>query len=286
MGEDKTPDTTEPQDDDGSAASAAPVQTLEPTAPSNAPATNTAAGMPDYVRFPLVLGVLCLVASLGLAAIHQLTRESEREAERRKVEDAYRSILGERFGSAVAKGGYVELRDADDSAVALAANVECDNCYNAGEPIKLMVVLDMNRQVVLGIRVISSKETPGFGERINDTVASRSLFGMVAGRKKKARVLTARGPRVGVTQKRPDGSIALTLSDGSTETIPGKDVTDVTPAPFPPRFVDQFTGVPVQEAGKLGGRIDGLTGATITSRAVVGGVSKASDVLKNAISDD
>jgi len=293
MGEDKTPETTEPQ-----ATPAEPPAEVAPSAPER-PAPS---GMPDYVRFPLVLAVVTAAAALCLALVYDLTRERIEKAEGRKVAGAYASILGERFASAVDKTfavkpadgaakpttcSYSELRDAGGSVIAYATQVACDGSYNSGDPIKLMVILDPDLKTVLGIRVISSKETPGFGERVNDTTAPKSLLGLLAGREEKTRVVLApSGTRVGIAQKANDGSVRLALPDGGTETIPSEKIAAVTSAPFPPAFVDQFTGVSVKDAGKLGGPIDALMGATITSRAVVGGVAKASEQLATALAGE
>ena len=167
MGEDETPETTEPKAAEGTTAEAA----------KSPAAAKPSSGMPDYIRFPLVLAALSGLAALGLAFVYGLTKARIEAAEGRKVEDAFSSILGERYGAAAQKKAYTEIRDGDGSTVAYAAQVACDNSYNSSDPVKLMVVLDADLRTVLGVRAISSKETPGFGEGISDAVAPKSLFG-------------------------------------------------------------------------------------------------------------
>jgi Na+-translocating ferredoxin:NAD+ oxidoreductase RnfG subunit len=148
-----------------------------------------------------------------------------------------------------------------------------------------MVVLDPRMKTILGVRVIASKETPGFGERMNDALAPNSLAGLVTGRADKSRVvLKSRGTEVGAVQKQPDGSLVVLGASGEKTAIPAKDIAAVTDAPFPPAFVDQFTGLPLAEAKLVedGGSIDALSGATITSRAVVGGVKAAEAAIRSA----
>ena len=116
--------------------------------------------------------------------------------------------------------------------------------------------------------------------------APKSLFGMLAGREEQTRiVLASGGTLVGVAKKNDDGSLTVARPGASPATIAEDRIAELTSAPFPPAFVDQFTGVPVQDA-RFGGGIDALTGATVTSQAVVAGIDEAARHLKSVVSGD
>jgi Na+-translocating ferredoxin:NAD+ oxidoreductase RnfG subunit len=147
-------------------------------------------------------------------------------------------------------------------------------------------VTDAYIETILGVRVVASKETPGFGERIKDRPAPRSLVGALLGRSEKSRVVLEKGGAlVGRISEKDDGSVAVVLPDGTTQLVPADEVRELTAAPFPAAFIDQFTGIPAGKAqlAQNGGVVDGLVGATITSRAVTGGVAAAVDFLKKAV---
>jgi Na+-translocating ferredoxin:NAD+ oxidoreductase RnfG subunit len=274
MGETKTPETP---------------QTAPPTGPATLPDAPKAAGggMPDYVRFPLVLGIVAGIAAIGLAVVYGLTKQKIDEGELRTVNGSFESVLGAAFARAEKKftGGtaYYELADAGGKRVAYAVQVSCAGSYNGGEPVKLMVITDEAVARILGVRVIASKETPGFGERINDPIAANSLVGMVLGSPARSRVvLTSSGAVVGTVRKADDGSLVIARPATGELKVAPDDVVATTEAPFPSAFIDQFTGVPVGEAA-LGKRIDAISGATITSRAVAGGVAAAIGQLEAAV---
>jgi len=262
-------------------------------AASSAPCArpSTGAGMPDWVRFPLVLAVVGAISAGSLGTVYGLTAERIRAAQGRKVELALASILGERWGRAEKRSAegfeYYELFDRQGARVGVGAEVTCPDCYNKGEPIRLLVVFDPGLERVLGARVVASKETPGLGEKANEAPASRSIADILARRPAKSRVVLAEGGTlVGCVERRPDNSVAVSLPSG-TRTLGESEVAAVQEAPFPPAFMDQFTGRKVAEARLVrdGGKIDAITGATVTSRAVARGVERAFERLRSALAE-
>jgi Na+-translocating ferredoxin:NAD+ oxidoreductase RnfG subunit len=251
-------------------------------------------GMPDWLRFPLVLAVVCAVSAVGLAGMYALTKKKMEDSNRRKVTGAFEEILGEAYSEEETeevkldgKGALLKrfaVRDAEGNLTAQAGVVKCPGSYNASEPIQLVVVLGPELERVLGIRVAASKETPGLGERIKESPSALSIVGWMAGRPGRERVVTkGEGALVGTVEEKKDGSVVFIDSEGKRREF-GKGDVVVTQPPFPPAFLDQFTGVPVASA-KLasdGGAVDAITGATVSSRAVVKGVGLAVEELRAA----
>ncbi len=261
-----------------------------PPTPAEAEGAAPREGMPDWLRFPLVLGIVGAVSAAALAGAYSLTKGEIEKSEGRKVEQAFKSILGERYSSAAnkvdAEGcAYYALKDGAGETVAYAAQVSCLGSYNTVEPVQIMVAVDPGLERVLGVRVVKSAETPGMGERIKEPPSPLSIAGWVLGRERKKRVaLKGSGALVGYVTEKEDGSVEFTGPDGRARTIAKDEVLNVTDAPFPPAFLDQFTRRTFDEARlrAAGGGVDAMTGATVTSRAVTGGVKEAVRLLREA----
>jgi RnfABCDGE-type electron transport complex G subunit len=277
-------------------------------------------GMPDWLRFPLVLAVVGALSALCLGGLYALTKEKIEESKSAKVWSAFASILRvpkatfepqkdasgevERYAMKDEKGAVVSVvrpvidakgKDAkgkDPKAVlyyafadeagkptAYAAQVRCPNSYNAGDPIELIVVLSADLERVMGVRVVKSAETPGLGQRVKEPTAARSLVGIVTSRKDKKRVVLAGGGALVGDVERDE------TTGGERRSFTKDEVADVTEAPFPPAFLDLLSGVAVEKAKlrSAGGGVDALTGATISSRAVMAGVAEGARLLREAL---
>jgi Na+-translocating ferredoxin:NAD+ oxidoreductase RnfG subunit len=254
-------------------------------------------GMPDWLRFPLVLVVVCAISALALAGVYSLTREDIDRSSRRKITGAFAKILGADYSEEKTEeiepdgeGALLKLyvvRDAEGTVRAHAGLVKCPGSYNASEPIQLVVVLSADHERVLGVRVAKSTETPGLGERIKESPSALSIVGWIAGRPERRRVVTKdTGAVVGTVEEKGDGAVVFTDAEGRRrEFEPGQ--VEVTQAPFPPAFLDQFTGIAVGLARLEGdgGKVDAITGATVSSRAVAAGVALAVRELGEAESE-
>jgi len=248
-------------------------------------------GMPDWLRFPLVLGIVGAVSAAALAGVFALTKKRMEESEGRKVEGAFGSILGKRYGSAASKTDtegrdYYVLKDGGGKTLAYATQVACPGSYNTGDPIQLIVVLEPGLVRILGARVVKSAETPGLGERIKEKPSAISIVGWIAGREAKKRVVfKSGGALLGKLVEKDDGSVELIGADGKPLPLAKREYVEITGPPFPPEFIDQFTLCPVVDATLAadGGSIDAITGATISSRAVTKGVGEAAKLLGKAL---
>ncbi len=206
------------------------------------------------LRFPVTLAVLAAVAGGGLALVEAATQERIAENKQRKLDAAFRQVPGfaqarelklsaearRRLGLDEEEAGY-ELLGADGAAIGRAAQVKCTapRCYNAREPIALVVVLDAELRKVLLLRTTANKETPGLGTRVSDKAPAWSLASWVG-------------------------------------------LERMTPPAREYGFLDQFKNLEIgsPEIDKAG--VDATTGATVSRKAVVGGIGKAAGLLKEA----
>jgi len=245
--------------------------------------------LPDAIRFPLVLGVVGAISALALAFMYALTQKQIESAKQAKLEEAMRSVFGERYEKTVPKGkgesACLVALDAGGATLGYAATVACPGSYNGGSPITLVVIMDPGLARVLGARVVASEETPGLGEQIKEPPSAQSIFGAAMGRPPRRRLVLAEGGALVGSVEEKDGSYVFAGADGRERALSRGEVVEVTDAPFPAAFMDQFTGRAPDEA-KLadeGGKVDAITGATISSRAVGAGVALAVERLRKAL---
>ena len=113
-----------------------------------------------------------------------------------------------------------------------------------GGKVEVIVGWTKDSDKIVGVSVSAPKETPGFGDRVNEVLWENTWYNRLTGTMKDER---------------------------------GK----------PPWFQQQFSGKTIDQVKlkKDGGQVDGITGATITSNAVVRAVN-ASHELKRKIANE
>jgi len=200
--------------------------------------------VPDALRFPLVLGLVCAVSGASLAVVYNATHERIKRSERRKLAAAFEDIEGYASFEEKKTEGYYRLLDASGALVGLATEVECPGSYNSTEPVKLVVVADPSAERVLYVGVTRCSETPGFGARVVESPPVNTWGGKLSRRPDEER-------------KRPPFQAGLSGAEGRT------------------------AGELALEADGGAVPIDGMTGATITARAVTRGTRLGLEKLKS-----
>jgi RnfABCDGE-type electron transport complex G subunit len=225
--------------------------------------------MSPYIRYPLVLGLVTTVAGLALFATYKGTRGAIEE----QAEAARAAALAEVF-----PGGFGETEEVKDTAETILytkvwrdeeATGPCDYFavageaigYNSSTPIRVLAgfvnpaasppppeAAGKDGHVLVGWSVLQSEETPGLGEKIKEKAPAYTLVGLVTGEK--------------------------AAEDADRRT------------PFQKQFArpeagEVYTPDELALAGN-GGPIDAITGATITSRAIVNAIKDAAANLEEA----
>lgn len=239
------------------------------------------------VRFPLVLGLVCAVSGGMLGLIYSVTAQKIKESRKRKISAAFAALVpeyadfDEREGEEPGEVLYV-VRDGAGAPVAYAARTPGEGSYNSMQPIELITVMDRDLSKVLGIRVVNSAETPGLGERINERPAPNSIIGGISGAASKKVVLLSSGMKsvrkvVGWTE----AGVEVLSDDGETELLERAEVLDEE---LPPSFQAQFSHVKPRDLSfrKDGGELDAISGATVSSTAVLNGVRRGVEAIRTA----
>ena len=199
--------------------------------------------LPDWLKFPLVLLVVAVISAASLAGLWALTAHGRKAIAEKETTEALKVVFpgadsfevketrvnGKPFTYRVAmKGG------------AVAGYVAEDASYGYSSNIKVMVGVTTD-YTIKGIKVLSQKETPGLGDKVNE-ILSKKTWGTI------------------ITGTSPDEK------------------------GLRPWFQVQFDGkkIPVK-VQKDGGKIESITGATISSRAVCDAVNKAVANIRKAV---
>ena len=205
--------------------------------------------MSERLKYPLIITLICLAAATALALAFALTRENIAASKRSELQAGLETVLPARTQSVeevpLADGGtvYVARELAGRKGKALGyATIGVEQGYSS--KIKVLVGVDLDMKIV-AIRILEQQETPGLGERTREVPAAKSIWGAI-------RDLFTGG------------------EDG-----PARE----------PQFQKQFRNktesrlVLVKEQGSKD-NISQLTGATITSRAVLTAVRQAVQTIK------
>ncbi|MDP3730269.1 MAG: RnfABCDGE type electron transport complex subunit G [Candidatus Omnitrophota bacterium] len=122
--------------------------------------------MNQLVKFGLILGVICLAATLVLAVTYEVTKPKIEEQLKTEEQNALRSImpLADSFSEKALDG--IEYFEAlkDKTVVGYCIRV-IGNGYNGY--IRMIAGVDLNGTIE-GVAVLEHSETPGLGAKINE----------------------------------------------------------------------------------------------------------------------
>jgi len=211
------------------------------------------------VHFGIVLGVICAAAALGVAGTYRLTQARIRERLEAKQNEAlsliFRSVGGRPAGVVAGQGDERVFKAVADAGSAAADKViayaAMGSAQGYSSRVRVLAAVDADCSKVLAIFVTYQAETPGLGTQVSD-VKPDATWGQV---------LTGSKNPVKATAGRYEAPASL----------------DALPA-----FQKQFAGVPAGSV-RLGEGVDGITGATISSRAVADAVNDAVQRIRSAV---
>lgn len=132
--------------------------------------------MKGSIKPVVVLFVICALVSAALSGTYRLTREKIAEAAKRAITEKIAELVPETVGTELTEKenlSYYELTDAAGASLGRAYLVTASGY---GGELKVMVAVKETNTVV-GIRILSSSETPGLGKRAEE----ESFYGQYAG---------------------------------------------------------------------------------------------------------
>ncbi len=202
--------------------------------------------MKKTIHYGLVLTLVCTVAAVALGFIFKTAKpkidQRAEEQTKRDLKDLFTEKDIEFTQPSGDDSPYWEARQAGN----LIGYVVKGEAKGYSSTIKLLVRTDPEIKNIIRIKVGSSQETPGLGERIKETKSTNTIIGSLAG-----------------TNKTEEG--------------------------LRPWFQESFDNLPVDRLVVVkdgGDGVEAISGATISSTAVVEAVKNGIVKLKNTIGDN
>ena len=197
------------------------------------------------LRFTLVLFIVNLCAAAVLTGVYFVTRpkieEQKMFIEKQALNYVMPESIGNRFEEGKEKGGIKYWKVFKGSGHRAVGYVFIATRYGYSGVIESMAGMTIDGTIT-GVRILSQNETPGLGAKIVEVISDKTVL-------KALRELFSKNKEA------------------------EKELT--------PYFTDQFKGLNVKRIRLSKNGIDGITGATISSRAVVDSIkSKGMEILK------
>jgi electron transport complex protein RnfG len=117
-------------------------------------------------RFGLILGVICLIATLVLAATYEITKPKIEAQLKAEEQAALKNILPEATSFEAKTAGDIDYFEALKDGELIGYCVKVTGSGYAGY-IRIIVGIDTNG-IMKGVRIIEHQETPGLGAKINE----------------------------------------------------------------------------------------------------------------------
>lgn len=207
--------------------------------------------MKQALTLSLSLGVVCALAASVLAFANKQTKDAQEAAELRVKNDALGMVLPDFDNHPLEEATQVELKDGrtvtfypairDGERVAYAAEGGTEKGY--GGALRILVGLEIDG-TIRAVVVSSHSETPGLGTQATDRKRTVKLTEFVTGK-----------------------------AGGDADALP------------PSKYLDQYTGKNLARKNPFalssaGGTIDAVSGATITSQAVLDAVNAVAQAFR------
>lgn len=212
--------------------------------------------MSERLKYPVVITLICLVAAGGLALTYSVTKDPIARSKKSELVTALAFVLpaGRARIDEQPLARVKSQRPKDDEKLYIARDAQgaalgyaaIGSAQGYSSRIKVMVGVDPELRLI-AIRILEQQETPGLGERTREKPATRTIWQVIGG-----------------------------LFGGAEEDGAGEPE---------PQFQRQFRGKTYKDVALKTeqGQIAQLTGATITSRAVVtavrGGIADVQKTL-------
>ncbi|MDE6785050.1 MAG: FMN-binding protein, partial [Ruminococcus sp.] len=131
--------------------------------------------MKENIKPPVVLAVICIIASLLLVLVHEMTKENIAEQKELRFSTSVEALFGKTDSRLIENnfGNNAVKAIAVTSDGKTAVQVVADGYSKDG--INILVGIDENGRIS-GIEFVSLGETPGLGSKVRDESGFREQF--------------------------------------------------------------------------------------------------------------
>jgi electron transport complex protein RnfG len=122
--------------------------------------------MNQMVRFGIILGVICLAATLVLAVTYEVTRPKIEAQLKIEEQAALKQIVPEADSFEAKSAGDIEYFDAMKNGALVGYCIKMTGVGYGGY-LRMIVGID-TKGIIKGVNVLEHQETPGLGSKINE----------------------------------------------------------------------------------------------------------------------
>lgn len=122
--------------------------------------------MNQMAKFGIILGIICLAATLVLAVTYEVTKPKIEAELKMEEQAALKKIMPEADSFEAKSAGDMEYFDASKDGSLVGYCIKVTAAGYSGY-MRIIVGIDMNG-IIKGVNVLEHQETPGLGSKINE----------------------------------------------------------------------------------------------------------------------
>ncbi len=234
--------------------------------------------MQKKAQYTITLMIVSLLASIGVSSTFLLTKDTIRRKELAVRTEALYTVLPGLEGSPVeiTTAGISEqdrVYKGLNKAGQLIGYAASGEAQGYSSKIKVMVGIDSNLEKIIGINILAQNETPGLGTKMTEVESSTTLWSLIYGKELKSIDWNSDEPWSIPPFIQPERVKKFGLSKNTKKNLPW----------FQEQFKRKTFNQLIVSKVKDEGKITAITGATISTKAVVNAVQNAVDKIRGVV---
>ncbi|BBO17040.1 conserved hypothetical protein [Candidatus Brocadia pituitae] len=234
--------------------------------------------MQKKAQYTITLALVSLLASLGVSSIFLLTRDTIKKKELAVRTEALYVVLPGLEG-APGEVTPAEVSEQDrvykglNKAGQLIGYAACGEAQGYSSKIKVMVGLDPHLEKIIGINILAQNETPGLGTKMTEIESTTTLWSLIFGRELETVDWDSEEAWQLPMFRQPERIKKYGLLKKEKKVQPW----------FQQQFQQKTCNQLIVAKVKDDEKITAITGATISTKAVVNAVQNAVNKIKGII---
>lgn len=234
--------------------------------------------MQKKAHYTITLTIVSLLASLGVSSTFLLTRDTIKRKEAAVRTEALYVVLPGLEGSPK-EITPPSIADQDrvykglNKAGQLIGYAACGEAQGYSSKIKVMVGIDPHLEKIIGINILAQNETPGLGTKMTEVESTTTLWSVIYGKESKSIDWESDEPWEISPIRQPERVKKFGLLKKAKKTLPW----------FQEQFKNKTYNQLVVSKVKDDEKIMAITGATISTKAVINAVQNAIDKIKGIV---
>ncbi|GAN33831.1 MAG: FMN-binding protein [Candidatus Brocadia sp. AMX2] len=234
--------------------------------------------MQKKAQYTITLTMVSLLASLGVSSVFLLTKDTIKRKDLAVRTEALYIVLPGLEGSPM-EVTPSEIADQDrvykglNKAGQLIGYAACGEAQGYSSKIKVMVGTDPGLEKIIGINILAQNETPGLGTKMTEVESTSTLWSVIFGKELKTIDLNSEESWQLPIYGQPERIKKFGLLKKEKKPLPW----------FQEQFKHKTYNQLVVSKVKDEEKITAITGATISTKAVINAVQNAIDKIKGVV---